>query len=159
MWSQGRTHNILEPTTGVTFFNSGCKSDPTELFSSIVLVIVGEKRFPQPNFNLKIVRIQRGNRSWMLLDALLHCWEGSVGPRFKNVMPPAGQHGLWHSFFFHWKRVCIFSIEIKRVHQSRPPPREGGPVREGRPVREGASFYLRETSHQRKIHCFYTNLS
>jgi hypothetical protein len=51
------THNILEPTTGVTFFNSGFKSDPTELFPSIVLVIAGEKRFPPPNFNLKIVRI------------------------------------------------------------------------------------------------------
>jgi hypothetical protein len=34
-------HNILEPTTGVTFFNSGFKSDPTELFSFIVLVIAG----------------------------------------------------------------------------------------------------------------------
>jgi hypothetical protein len=66
-------HNILELTTGVTFFNSGSKSDSTELFSSIVLVIAGEKRFPSPNFNLKIVRIQRGGRSWMLLDALLHC--------------------------------------------------------------------------------------
>jgi hypothetical protein len=32
-------HDILEPTTGVTFFNSGSKSDPTELFSSIVQVI------------------------------------------------------------------------------------------------------------------------
>jgi hypothetical protein len=29
-------HNILEPTMGVTFFNSGSKSDPTELFPSIV---------------------------------------------------------------------------------------------------------------------------
>jgi hypothetical protein len=66
-------HNILEPTTGVTFFNSGSKSDPTKLFASIVLVIAGEKRFPPPNFNLKIVRIQRGGGSWMLLDALLHC--------------------------------------------------------------------------------------
>jgi hypothetical protein len=66
-------HNILEPTTGVTFFNSGFKSDPTELFPSIVLDITGEKRFPPPNFNLKIVRIQRGCGSWMLLDALLHC--------------------------------------------------------------------------------------
>jgi hypothetical protein len=37
---------------GVTFFNSGFKSDPTELFPSIVLVIEGEKRFPPPNFNL-----------------------------------------------------------------------------------------------------------
>jgi hypothetical protein len=37
---------------GVTFFNSGFKSDPTELFLSIVLVIAGEKRFPPPNFNL-----------------------------------------------------------------------------------------------------------
>jgi hypothetical protein len=66
-------HNILEPTMGVTFFNSGFKSDPTELFPSIVLDIAGEKRFPPPNFNLKIVRIQRGCGSWMLLDALLHC--------------------------------------------------------------------------------------
>jgi hypothetical protein len=32
-------HNILEPTTGVTFFNSGSKSDPIELFPSIVQVI------------------------------------------------------------------------------------------------------------------------
>jgi hypothetical protein len=56
-------HNILEPTTGVTFFNSGFKSDPTKLFPSILLVIAGEKRFPPPNFNLKIVRIQRGGGS------------------------------------------------------------------------------------------------
>jgi hypothetical protein len=68
-----REHNILEPTTGVTFFNSGFKSDPTELFPCIVLVIAGEKRFPPPNFNLKIMRIQRGGGSWMLLDAVLHC--------------------------------------------------------------------------------------
>jgi hypothetical protein len=47
-------HNILEPTMRVTFFNSGSKSDPTELFPSIILVIAGEKRFPPPNFNLKI---------------------------------------------------------------------------------------------------------
>jgi hypothetical protein len=66
-------HNILEPTTGVTFFNSGFKCDPTELFPSIVLVIASEKRFPPPNFNLKVVRIQCGNEFWMLLDALLHC--------------------------------------------------------------------------------------
>jgi hypothetical protein len=66
-------HNILEPTTRVTFFNSGSKSDPTRLFPSIVLVIAGEKRFPLPNFNLKIVRIQRGGGSFMLLDVLLHC--------------------------------------------------------------------------------------
>jgi hypothetical protein len=59
-------HNILEPTTGVTFFNSGFKSDPTELFPSIVLVIARKKSFPPPNFNLKIVRIQRGGGSWML---------------------------------------------------------------------------------------------
>jgi hypothetical protein len=32
-------HNILEPTTTVTFFNNGFKSDPIELFPSIVLVI------------------------------------------------------------------------------------------------------------------------
>jgi hypothetical protein len=72
-------HNILEPTTGATFFNSGFKSDPTELFPSIVVVIAGEKRFPPPNFNLKIVRIQRGGGSWMLLDAVFAllrrvCW-------------------------------------------------------------------------------------
>jgi hypothetical protein len=66
------TVTFLSPT-GVTFFNSGFKSDPTELFPSIVLDIAGEKRFPPPNFNLKIVRIQRGCGSWMLLDALLHC--------------------------------------------------------------------------------------
>jgi hypothetical protein len=82
-WSN---HNILEPTTGVTFFNSGFKSDPTELFPSIVLVIGGEKRFPPPNFNLMIVRIQRGGGSWMLLNDVLHYWEGYVGPRLKNVM-------------------------------------------------------------------------
>jgi hypothetical protein len=35
------SHNILEPTIGVTFFNSGFKSDPIELFPSIVLVIAG----------------------------------------------------------------------------------------------------------------------
>jgi hypothetical protein len=34
-------HNILEPTTGVTFFNSGFKSDLSELFPSIVQVIAG----------------------------------------------------------------------------------------------------------------------
>ena len=83
-------HNILEPTMGVTFFNSGSKSgsksDPTELFPSTVLVIASEKRFPPPNFNLKIVRIQHGGEPWMLLDALLHCWEGPAGPRLKNVM-------------------------------------------------------------------------
>jgi hypothetical protein len=50
-------HNILESTTRVTFFNSGFKSDPTEVFPFIVLVTTGEKRFPPPNFNLKIVRI------------------------------------------------------------------------------------------------------
>jgi hypothetical protein len=65
--------NILEATTRVTFFNSGFKSDPTEIFPSIVLVIAGEKKFPPLNFNLKIVRIQRGGGSWMLLDAVLHC--------------------------------------------------------------------------------------
>jgi hypothetical protein len=32
-------HNIFEPTTGVTFFNSGFKSDLTELFPSTVQVI------------------------------------------------------------------------------------------------------------------------
>jgi hypothetical protein len=32
-------HNILKPTTGFTFFNSGFKSDPIELFPSKVLVI------------------------------------------------------------------------------------------------------------------------
>jgi hypothetical protein len=60
------THNILEPIRGVTFFNSGSKSDPTELFPSIVMVIGGEKSFPPPNCNLKIVRIQCGGGSWML---------------------------------------------------------------------------------------------
>jgi hypothetical protein len=54
-------------------FNNGFKSDPIELFPSIVLVIAGEKRFLPPNFNLKIMRIQRGSGSWMLLDAILHC--------------------------------------------------------------------------------------
>jgi hypothetical protein len=33
-----RGHNILEPTTWVTFFNNGFKNDPTEFFPSIVLV-------------------------------------------------------------------------------------------------------------------------
>jgi hypothetical protein len=33
--------NILEPITGITFFTSGFKSDPTKLFPSIVLVITG----------------------------------------------------------------------------------------------------------------------
>jgi hypothetical protein len=56
----------------VTFFNSGFKNDPREVFPSIVLVIGDEKRFPPPNFNLKIMRIQRGGGSWMLLDALLY---------------------------------------------------------------------------------------
>ena len=66
-------HNILEPIMRVTFFNSSSKSDHTELFPSIVLVIASEKRFLPPKFNLKIMRIQRGGGSWMLLDALLHC--------------------------------------------------------------------------------------
>jgi hypothetical protein len=46
--SLGGGHNILELTKGVTFFNkgvtffnSGFKSDPTELFPSIVQVIAG----------------------------------------------------------------------------------------------------------------------
>jgi hypothetical protein len=73
LWIVDLLHNIFEPTTGVIFFNSGFKSDPTELFPSIELVIACEKRFPPPNFNLKIVRIQRGGGSWMLLDAVLHC--------------------------------------------------------------------------------------
>jgi hypothetical protein len=34
-------HNILEPTAGVTFFNNGFKSGPTELFPTIVLIIAG----------------------------------------------------------------------------------------------------------------------
>jgi hypothetical protein len=41
----------------------------TELFPYIVLVIVGEKRFPPPNFNLKTVRIQHAvdlGCCWML---------------------------------------------------------------------------------------------
>jgi hypothetical protein len=33
------SHNILEPTMGVTFFNNDFKSDSTRLFPSIVLVI------------------------------------------------------------------------------------------------------------------------
>jgi hypothetical protein len=49
------------------------KKKKKELFLFIVLVIAGEKRFPPPNFNLKIIRIQRGGGSWMLLDALLQC--------------------------------------------------------------------------------------
>jgi hypothetical protein len=65
-------HNILKPTTRVTFFNSGFKNDPTELFPSIVLVIAVERRFHPPNFNLKIVRIQRGGGSWALLRRV--CW-------------------------------------------------------------------------------------
>jgi hypothetical protein len=69
-------HNILQPTSGVTFFNSGSKSDPTELFPSIVLVIAGEKRFPPPNFNLKIIRWPRildaGRCSFALLRRV--CW-------------------------------------------------------------------------------------
>jgi hypothetical protein len=32
-------HNILEPTMEVTFINNGSKSDPIELFPSIVQVI------------------------------------------------------------------------------------------------------------------------
>jgi hypothetical protein len=88
-WDESRSLNyitFLSPLRGVTFFKSGFKSDPTKLFPSIVLVLAGEKRFPPPNFNLKIVRIQHGSGSWMLLDALLHCWEGSTGPHLKNVM-------------------------------------------------------------------------
>ena len=37
-------HNILEPTMDVTFFNNGFKSDPTELFPSLVLVIACNNR-------------------------------------------------------------------------------------------------------------------
>jgi hypothetical protein len=46
-----------------------------------ILVKISRKRFFQQNFNLKMTRIQRGVKSWMLLDALLrlfHCWEGSA---------------------------------------------------------------------------------
>jgi hypothetical protein len=58
---------------GITFFNNGSKNDPTELFPSIVLVIAGEKRFPPPNFNLKIVRIQHDlGCSFVLLKRA--CW-------------------------------------------------------------------------------------
>jgi hypothetical protein len=103
-------HNILEPTRGVTFLNSGFKSDPhivvsfnstshnkstmVSIVASIViskflhytiLVTISGKRFFQENFNLKMTRIQRGVGSWMLLDALFHCWEESAGPRLKNV--------------------------------------------------------------------------
>jgi hypothetical protein len=79
-------HNILEPTIRVTFFNNGFKSDLTKLFPSIVLVIANEKRFPLATFNLKIVRIQCGSGSWMLLDVVLHYSEGSASPHMKNVM-------------------------------------------------------------------------
>jgi hypothetical protein len=34
-------HDILEPITRVPLFNNGFKSDPTKLFSSIVLVAPG----------------------------------------------------------------------------------------------------------------------
>jgi hypothetical protein len=37
-----RFHNILEPTMGITFFNSGFKSDPTEFFPFLVQVIALE---------------------------------------------------------------------------------------------------------------------
>jgi aminopeptidase-like protein len=73
IWYESRRqHNILEPTTEFTFFNSGFKSDP-RVISFYSTGITDEKRFPPPNFNLKIVRIQRGSGSWMLLDAVLHC--------------------------------------------------------------------------------------
>jgi hypothetical protein len=51
-----------------------------------ILVTISGKRFFQQNFNLKMTRIQHGVGSWMLLDALFHCWEGSAGRRLKNVM-------------------------------------------------------------------------
>ena len=73
---------------GVTF-NSGSKSDSTWLVPPILLIIVGEKKFPPPNLNLKIMRIQRGNGSWMLLDALTHCLEGPASRCLKNVMDVA----------------------------------------------------------------------
>jgi hypothetical protein len=93
---------------GVTFFNSGFKSDLTELFPSIVLVLAGEKRFSPPNFNLKVVRIQHGSVSWMLLDALLHCWKGFAGPRLKNVM-------IVISKFLHY--ILLVTISGKRFLQ------------------------------------------
>jgi hypothetical protein len=63
---------FLRPLRGSPSSTVASRVTP-ELFPSIVLVIAGEKRFPPPNFNLKIVRIQRGGGSWMLLDAVLHC--------------------------------------------------------------------------------------
>jgi hypothetical protein len=57
---------------------------------TLVLVIAGEKRFPPPNFNLKIMRIQRGGGSWMLLDALMHYLKGPGGGRLKRVMIVGG---------------------------------------------------------------------
>ena len=44
------------------------------------------KEVSPPNFNLKIVRIQCGNGSWMLLDALLYYWERYARPHLKNVI-------------------------------------------------------------------------
>ena len=71
-------------------------------FTSALLILVGmkllihsfvfvhdwssKKRFPPPNFNLKFVRTQCGLGSWMLLDALFHCWERSASPPLKNIM-------------------------------------------------------------------------
>jgi hypothetical protein len=55
-----RVHNILEPTTGVTFFNSGFKSDPTELFPSIEEVSSTKLQFKD-----------RENPTWLwILDAV-----------------------------------------------------------------------------------------
>jgi hypothetical protein len=116
-FQQMKDHNILEPTTGVIFFNSGFKSDHTELFPSIVLVIVGERRFPPPNFNLKIMRIQRGNGSWMLLDALLHYWEGSTGLHLKNVMIVFIMScKIFMNFVKLLKLLWIFEVIVKKIH-------------------------------------------
>jgi hypothetical protein len=76
-------HNILEPTMRVTFFNSGFKSDPTELFPSIVssiviskflhctiLVTISAKELLPTKLQFKVDKNPTWRGSWMLLDAL-----------------------------------------------------------------------------------------
>jgi hypothetical protein len=96
-------HNILEPSTGVTFFNSGFKSETHRVIS---FYSTSHSRWKEVSFtklNLKIVRIQHGCGSWMLLDALLHCWEGSVE---KGLLARA------------WRMLC--SLSCVNVYRASP---------------------------------------
>jgi hypothetical protein len=107
-----KVYNILEPNTRVTFFNSGLKSEPLELYpfnsichskllvASIVASMVISKflhctintshnkykELLPTKLQLKVYKNPTWPRSWMLLNALFHCKEGFTGPPLKNVM-------------------------------------------------------------------------